>query len=103
MLLSVANIVTAMVPRLLQPSDDSAQPDDDGDAEDTLFQVSVFGGVLLSGCLFDAGHTLWSRNRRSGQPSANSLVCTPLPSRLNSLQMSSVNRRCLCCLSNEQQ
>ncbi len=65
-LLSIANIVTAMAPRLLQPRDDSAQPD--ADEADTLFQASVFGGVLLAGLVFDAGHTLWRRSSSSGQP-----------------------------------
>jgi hypothetical protein len=96
-LLSIANIVTALNPRLLQPRDDSAQPDADADAADTSFQVSVFGGVLLAGLVFDAGHTLWRSSRSSGQPAPfHSPAPHPHP-RPNSSQMPCATGRYLCC------
>ena len=96
-LLSIANIVTAMAPRLLQPRDDSAQPDAAADAADTLFQVSVFGGVLLAGLVCDGGYALWRRSRSSGQPAPFHSPATPPPPRSDSSQMPCAKDRCPCC------
>ncbi len=65
MILSLTNIVTAMAPSLLPPPQDA---DGGGGAEDTLFQVFVFVGVMGAGLMFDAGHLLWRRYRRGGRP-----------------------------------
>jgi hypothetical protein len=76
-LLSLANIVTAMAPGLLLPPQD-ADGGSDG-TEDTLFQLFVFVGVMGTGLLFDAGHVLWRRCTRSGcHPAA---ACRPVLTR----------------------